>query len=364
MSRLSQIIGTTSRDVYAIKHIPKQERVAAAHRATRDLHEWRRSLPPYLGPIRPSTLVPSFRRQATALRLAYSHAIIHANRPFLLGHMSDGAGASAAESVRECISAARVILETVDGMAGEGTLFHAFWWTPYVTFCALAVVYVREIQRNTSGEEPGDPSWAELANLADGCLSHLAKATPFNSPNRRYNVILEELRIEARNQRGRTNLSGPEHRVDNDQGEMATDGGLHQPLHETDHLNGASFAQTDDPALGMSSLLDGWQTSDWLDLDSSVCCSPWSASAEIRADRYRRLSRTSTLGALRRRGFRTSADRKDMLHVTRYIPAVNVCTKHGVTRTVEESTGGQKAFTNLGAGKCYLTTMAISELIY
>lgn len=281
--RLSQIIGTTSRDVYAIKHIPKQERVAAAHRAIRDLHEWRQSLPPYLGTIRPSTLVPSFRRQATALRLAYSHAIIHATRPFLLGHMSNGSGDSTKDSVRECIAAAKVILETVDGMAGEGTLFHAFWWTPYVTFCALSVVYVREIQRNTSGEEAGDSSWEEMASLADGCLSHLAKATTPSSPNRRYSVILEELRTEARRQRRRATLGGPEHQVDGDQGGTASDGaltGLQQPFYSQDHMDGALSAQPGDPDLGMNNLLDGWQTSDWLDLDSSVRCLLWSHSGK------------------------------------------------------------------------------------
>lgn len=239
-----------------------------------ELDEWRRSLPPYLGTIRPSTLVPSFRRQATALRLAYSHAIIHANRPFLLGHMSNGPGDSTKDSVYDCIAAAKVILETVDGMAGEGTLFHAFWWTPYVTFTALAVVYVREIQRNTSGEEMRDSSWAEIVDLADSCLSHLAKSTTPNSPNQRYSVILEELRIEARRQPRKATHASLEQPAGEDPREMATDGTTMEfqgSFYGQDHLNGALSAPAGDAALGMSSLLDGWQASDWLDLDSSVC---------------------------------------------------------------------------------------------
>ncbi|SPO07336.1 related to C6 transcription factor [Cephalotrichum gorgonifer] len=281
-ARLAQIIGATSRDVYAIKNIPKEERVAAAHRAIRDLRQWRKSLPPYLGTVRPSTLVPSFRRQATALRLAYSHAIIHAHRPFLLSNMSNSSGYTAIDSVGECISAAKVVLETVDGMAGEGTLFHAFWWTSYVTFCALAVVYVREIQQNTGGEETRDESWTELVELADACLSHLAKATSVDSPNRRYSVILEELRVEARRQASQPgsnpHTGGRETEGNEDSMEVTTDGreGVvpewQQPLYGAtqSRVNGGLSGQTGDGVFAMNNLLDGWQTSDWLDLDSSA----------------------------------------------------------------------------------------------
>lgn len=249
--------------------------MAAAHRAVRDLHRWCESLPPYLGTIRPSTLVPAFRRQATALRLAYSHAIIHANRPFLLGHLSNGSGDSTRSGVAECISAAKVILETVDGMAGEGTLVHAFWWTPYVTFCALAVVYVREIQQSADGDARTEDSWAEVVGLADKGLSHLARSTSADSPNRRYSVILEELRLEARHQATRQRPQ----RDDEDQIRARTDGLTGEILESQQQLYGThqSYANREIPdqdrdgsLFAMSSLLSGWQTSDWLDLDASV----------------------------------------------------------------------------------------------
>lgn len=206
--RLARIIGSISRDVYTIKSIPQGERLAAARRAGQVLHDWRECLPPHLGTIKPSSLIPGFRRQSTALRLAYSHAIIHANRPFLLGNggalenenenENEAAAIAAAESVSECIMAAKVILETVDGMADDGTLFHALWWTPYVTFCALAVVYVWEIQRNKSRYASRVVPDPNLWSLADMCRAHLARATWADSPNQRYSIILEELRMEAR----------------------------------------------------------------------------------------------------------------------------------------------------------------------
>ncbi|KAJ0121977.1 hypothetical protein J7T55_002488 [Diaporthe amygdali] len=145
-AKLAMIISGISREVYSVKRIPKHERAAAAHRANQKLHEWHESLPPHLGSVRPSSLIPSFRRQAIALKLAYMHSIIHANRLFLLGQKSDAGfspddvAADVQGNVLECVKAARVVLQTFNSMVVDGTLFYAFWWTQYATFCALTVV--------------------------------------------------------------------------------------------------------------------------------------------------------------------------------------------------------------------------------
>ncbi|KAK4235574.1 fungal-specific transcription factor domain-containing protein [Achaetomium macrosporum] len=318
-AKIARIIGRISRDVYTIKPIATRERVAAAHRASRQLHEWREALPSHLGTVRPSSLIPSFRRQAIALKLAYSHAIMHANRPFLLGQQrsvftcpeeeEEGNEPSAAisDSVTECISAARVALETIDSMASDGTLFHAFWWTSYVTFCALAVGYVWEIQRGSSSgcaSDANDRQYAVgLAELAERCRSRLDRGTSTDSPNRRYSVVLEELRLEARRRScpaaaassDNASQHGPRNRADAD-----IIGGL--PKHNTPRNAGeappppprcqqeqqpdSSYAAVNDPLLdqvgfagstvagsgfyAVQNMLDGWQPTDWLDLDSSA----------------------------------------------------------------------------------------------
>lgn len=192
-----------------------------------------------------------------------------------MGHLSNGSGDSTRSSVAECISAAKVILETVDGMADEGTLVHAFWWTPYVTFCALAVVYVREIQQSAEGDVRLEDSWGEVVDLADKCLSHLTKSTSADSPNRRYSVILEELRLEARQQASQRRLrQNHEDRVGTEAGELASVAWEpQQQSYEVDQscARGGIPGQDGDGSLfAMSSLLSGWQTSDWLDLDASV----------------------------------------------------------------------------------------------
>ncbi|TQN68819.1 Activator of stress genes 1 [Colletotrichum shisoi] len=323
-AKIAQIIGNTSREVYSIKPISEQERVAAAHRLSEKIHEWRASLPPHLGSIRPSMLIPSFRRQATVLKLAYSHAIMHANRLFLLGSPS----ARSETPVLECIGAARTVLETVDGMAVEGPIFHAFWWTQYVTFCALLVTYVWDIQLKRRGlvvpseqggwgeeEEKERARHARLMDLAERCQTHLAHATASNSPSRRYAIILEEFRTEGLGQMSRKKSQPPlqqrqqqhhHHQQSSRASEMprssmeAQDQVTAPPppppppqIHENENGaaimadgfnfhpayaagSGAVHVMTQGGGGGAdvgffgSNLLDEWQTTDWLELDSSA----------------------------------------------------------------------------------------------
>jgi hypothetical protein len=249
-----------------VSDLPNQDRLAAAHRLGRELHEWRSSLPPHLGTVKPSTLMPGFRRQAIALQLAYSHALIHTNRPFLL---SD----AAPENVTECIFATKNSLELINRMAGDKTLFHSFWWTHYVIFCALAVVYVWEIQRVTrTMDGVDDESMSKIFDIAEKCRGLLKRASTGISQNRRYSVILDEIRSEA--QRCRV-LRGSLPNL--------LLGGL--PAGETNtNPDGGSLLFQDANMLGsdpqamphegiMTNLLDSFLFSDWQTLDSSVCTS-------------------------------------------------------------------------------------------
>lgn len=291
-AKIAQLIDRISRDVYSIKKVPKRERLASAHKFGQALHEWREALPHHLGTIRPSSLIPAFRRQATAMKLAYCHAIMHANRPFLLGAAGGRRGSNTAlqDSVRECINAARTTLETVDAIATDGTQFHAYWWTPYVTFCALAVVYVWEIQQ-VQASQYDSYGLHDLLELAEKCQNHLARATAPDSPSHRYSIILEELRQEAKKQTIRAPWRG-ERPVDEDDTPTAHETAMHDTSLEQARVVPDHYADTSQ-AIGLgqqhfggtefygSGLLETWETTDWLDLDSSVserphlnCC--WS----------------------------------------------------------------------------------------
>lgn len=265
--KLAQLIERTTKEVYTLKPISTHERLAAAHRCGEALHSWRESLPPHLGAVRPLSLAPIFCRQATALTLAYCHAIMHANRPFLLGADSMPAERDGLtpldDSVVECLSAARTALETVDSMSRDSSLFYALWWTPYVTFCALAVVYVWEIQNRNSDNA------AELLRLAERCHSHLELATATDSPSRRYGIILKELQQEARYQSTVSQSEQPGQPGSN----VADPTSELLPAAEEIEVGNSSLADCSLGGMGIpgqSRLLEAWQTTDWLDLDSSA----------------------------------------------------------------------------------------------
>lgn len=286
MDRIARIIGRISREVYSIGDIQIEDRAVAARRLVGELHEWRASLPLHLGTIKLSTLMPSFRRESSALSLAYYHAIIHANRPFLLG---DGnlPGIDALEvkdRVDECILAAKMTLELVNNMAKDINLLHSFWWTHYVTFCALAVVYVWEIQRSSNNKNNKDSnhedddglSYAKLLDLAEKCRSHLLQASSAASPNRRYGIILEELRLEAHQQKavrdgGLANSLQLAQATDHASSDLRLNisGGGSEVLEAASEYfvapnTGVDILNTFPP------ILNTWQPTDWLDLDSAV----------------------------------------------------------------------------------------------
>ncbi|KAH7123508.1 fungal-specific transcription factor domain-containing protein [Dactylonectria estremocensis] len=268
-ARVARIIENVSREVYSLKPMTNNERLAAAQRFTRQLHQWREELPPYLGTVRPSSLIPSFGRQATALKLAYCHAIMHANRPFLLDHSGESCETAAHECVSECLSAAKMALETVDRMFSDGTvLFYALWWTPYVTFCALAIVYVWEIKQKANGmTENDDPS---LFTLAERCQNYLAKAISSESASRRYSIIIEELRIEAKH--SSAPILTRQNMVSNSQqGSVMADDNDQRVLESMAEDLGSMFDDHGEVQFqSMLNPLSQWQATDWLDLDSSA----------------------------------------------------------------------------------------------
>ncbi|CRK23530.1 hypothetical protein BN1723_013015 [Verticillium longisporum] len=267
-AKLAQLIDRVSREVYSIKKTSKQERLESAHKFSHELHQWRESLPYHLGTLRPMSLIPSFRRQATALKLACCHAIMHVNRPFILGtpgNSGEGQPTPLEDSVAECINAAKTALETVDTMATDGTLFHALWWTPYVTFLCSS-------RGDNHGLRP-------LIELAERCQNNLARATAPDSPSRRYSVIIEELRQEAQRQLERAPRQAqpaadahpqqPEQYPSRNTGPVAVMANVGE-LNTDEQAGQQIFVSEGDAGFGSVDLLDGWQTTDWLDLDSSA----------------------------------------------------------------------------------------------
>ncbi|KAL2835650.1 fungal-specific transcription factor domain-containing protein [Aspergillus pseudoustus] len=271
-AKIARLIGQISHQVYYVGDGRQADRAAAADALIRELKSWHADLPPHLGTVKPSTLIPIFRRQATAISLAYCHALIHVTRPFLLGDGNTFSGEPEMQArISECLSAARQALEIVERIVNDSELSHSFWWTQYVLFCALAVIYVWEIQRRARHDPAGtDRSHEALFEFAEKCRPHLLTTDSGGPSNYRYSLILDELQHEAY-QQGLPSYD-PRGMAEVDQSaEDELDGRIgawgEQPLTNVSHELDVS---TNDILFSGASMLESWQTTDWLDLDSSA----------------------------------------------------------------------------------------------
>ncbi|KAJ5619638.1 hypothetical protein N7510_003622 [Penicillium lagena] len=218
---LGRIMGEISRQLYSINPLSRNSPLETAVRLTSELEKWKESAPPLFNSVRATSLIPPLCRQSQVLQLAYSHAMIHVTRSFLLNDFTDlsrrpkVSRPMVSTYVQKCIEAAEDVMTLVDDLAQQGILIQSFWFTHYVCFCAILVVYIHTIQQHrqalapspssstSSAASPGDADKLRyLFSLAETCQQHLAEATRKNCPSRRYSIILEELRQEVHRQIG------------------------------------------------------------------------------------------------------------------------------------------------------------------
>jgi hypothetical protein len=223
--RLAKIIGGISSDLYPTNRKEGTAWMESAQRWTAELKAWKESLPAFLEPAKvdPSMLIPIFQRQSTVLRLAYAHALILANRSSILNNFADlsrrqGLVEEGLEGrLKECIDAAISVVETVNRFIEEGKLSRAFWLTSYISFCAIATLYVYAIQQSIPRQPDNMPSGSEVHKdlyiqhfeAAEKCQRKIAQTTSKTSLFRRYNIILDELRKEVLHRLG----DAPYHQV-------------------------------------------------------------------------------------------------------------------------------------------------------
>lgn len=152
--------------------------------------------------------------------------MMHVTRSFLLNDFTDLSRRPkvphpmVSSHVQKCIQAAEDIMTITDGLAHQGVLIQSFWFTHYVCFCAVLVIYIHTIQQHrkslggsssVSVSPVGSPNdrdkLRQLFSLAESCQQHLVEATRKNCPSRRYGIILEELRQEVHRQIGSNGVS-------------------------------------------------------------------------------------------------------------------------------------------------------------
>lgn len=101
--------------------------------------------------------------------------------------------------VHDCLNAAKSTLEIIMAGGFSKNIFQAFWYTQYVAFNALAIVYVWLIQhkhgRLPAVKAPLNEN--ELFRLAKAVQRHLGDASEGNAPSLRYSIVLDELHSEV-----------------------------------------------------------------------------------------------------------------------------------------------------------------------
>ncbi|KAK4547960.1 hypothetical protein LTR36_010679 [Oleoguttula mirabilis] len=198
-SKLARLVRKAAREQASTSPMADLHKLNAADKASHELSQWHSSLPVVLsGAVHASSLIPVFRRQIIVLRLAHAHASMLISRPMLL--MDSSLAMRTQSHVNACLSSAKTVLDMLSSPAADGPPFAAFWFTQYVAFNAVSVVYVWLIQHKRGKLAGTKPLFGDqvLLQSAEAVQRHFADATQMNAPSLRYNIVLEELQQEAR----------------------------------------------------------------------------------------------------------------------------------------------------------------------
>jgi hypothetical protein len=211
--KLTRIVSLVLRDLYSIRPPGLALRIELSAKYTADLHAWRSSLSRFLNDeegrgIDSHLLIPIYQRQRSVLNLAYYHAVLLIHRPFLLSNFASlthmpthstflpNASIDTSSNILSCLESAMAIVRVVDDVFTSSNLFRSFWFTQYYAFCAVVVLYIYRIQQHliTPGKCEG------YFAAGQKCQRQLESVSETDCLARRYCLVLEELRLEARRQ--------------------------------------------------------------------------------------------------------------------------------------------------------------------
>ncbi|CAG8207861.1 unnamed protein product [Penicillium salamii] len=224
---LARILTQAARESYVVTGISNKDQIDTIRVFCGRVAEWQAELPPFLsGIIQPGSLIPGLRRQLTVLQLARYHALIFITRPLLLRNYSQvwpECEASYQYYLSTCLTAARDAIELILAFVQEKQLFPSFWYSQYIAFNALSIIYLYLIQVQRGRISPANLRFVHnqdgpfdlqldkstLYKLCETTQAHLADATVRNAPAWKYSAILQGLRREL--SRSNPSLSGSEH---------------------------------------------------------------------------------------------------------------------------------------------------------
>lgn len=216
-AKLSRVLAKASQDLYSIKSFEKEQDIKNVGNLMSKITQWQNELPLlFTENVCPSSLITVFRRQLTVIRLAHYHAIMFVTRPLLLWDCSNEPTNDETNLngyLQSCVVTARKTLELVLDLAKENQLFHSFWYTQYIAFNALSILYIYIIH-SCKGRIPHQWVFPDGSNTAQGgtfvydqlslyelaerTQHYLRQVTEKNALAWRYGVVLDALRSESR----------------------------------------------------------------------------------------------------------------------------------------------------------------------
>ncbi|KAJ5107636.1 hypothetical protein N7456_004311 [Penicillium angulare] len=216
-SKLSRILARASQDLYSIKPVERDQEIKSVKKLMTQISQWQSELPPiFTDRVCPSSLITIFRRQSTVIRLARFHAVMFVTRPLLLWDCShEPDSAELIQFLQSCVTTARDTLEMVLDLVKDNQLFRAFWYTQYIAFNALSIIYIYLIHSSkgriphnwvfsnvssTTNAENVKVEKMPLYELAEGTQHYLGQATDRNALAWRYALVLEVLKSESKSQ--------------------------------------------------------------------------------------------------------------------------------------------------------------------
>ncbi|KAH8647663.1 fungal-specific transcription factor domain-containing protein [Xylariales sp. PMI_506] len=214
-AKLARVMAQNTDNLYPLRSLTEREIVDYTRESLSLLQEVENSLPPFLKP-RDAIMVGSsiWERQNTVLKLALAHARVLATRRCIL---TDDAGYTAAATtdnelkdrrsafIQICIHSIITIIDVTYELMQKNRLYGAFWYTQYISLCAISTLFMYKIQCSRS------PFLAQVSRSltrtnatfekAEEVQQYLARIAQPGSQAQRHHDLLRHLRNRANNRR-------------------------------------------------------------------------------------------------------------------------------------------------------------------
>ena len=210
-AKLARVMARNNDALYPLANMNEQQIIEQARISLQLLQAIEDELPPFLRPREKIlTGTSTWERQNTVLKLALAHARILATRRCILvdkerlSRTDEQLKDMRAACVRKCLWSTCTIIDLAYEMMQQNGLYQAFWYTQYISLCAISTLFMHRIQQVRSRfmkDLDGLGNIEEHFNKAEEVQQYLAQIAPAGSQAQRHHDLLNHLRNRANNKR-------------------------------------------------------------------------------------------------------------------------------------------------------------------